>query len=73
MSALGQKRTNLGEPKSDFVRFGPIADIRSSGWNVCFVRIADIAGLIRSPHLRRASNVGDTVRSSLRRDNVDWN
>ena len=26
MSALGHKRTNLGEPKSYFVRFGPIAD-----------------------------------------------
>ena len=30
-SALGHKRTNHGGPKTTFVRFGPIADIRFDG------------------------------------------
>ena len=42
MSPLGQKRTNHRGPKSTFVRFGSLADIRQRDWNVRFVPIADI-------------------------------
>jgi hypothetical protein len=52
MSALGKKRTNHAGPKSEFVRFGPKADIRGCGRIVRFVPIADIPPFIRSRRRR---------------------
>jgi hypothetical protein len=62
MSALGQKRTNLREPKSDFVRFGPIADKLGHGLIVCFVPEAEIdfvLGTYRCVATGRRTRTGD--------------
>jgi hypothetical protein len=37
---MGQKRTNNRRAKSNFVRFGPIADKRRCGWIVRYVPLA---------------------------------
>ena len=52
MSALGHKRTSRYGSKSNFVRFGPIADKNGCGRIVRLVPIADIAMTSNSPTAR---------------------